>query len=74
MVTTTQVAFLYPTVLLAVVGISYIKWPQTMFYLRHWPFGEDADGLTETGEKTYYRLGVFFLLSSGGLMVLVLLL
>lgn len=70
----TQIAFLYPTVLLAVLGIGHIKRPQTMFYIIHFPFGTAKGGLTKEGEQTYYYLGMFYLLLAGLLALLVLML
>jgi hypothetical protein len=45
-----------------IVGAGFFFRPQTMFRLRFAPLGPSGDGLTEDGEQSYKRFGIFLIL------------
>lgn len=42
-----------------VAGLACLYAPQTVFRIRHAPMAPSEDGLTEAGEQSYRRLGLF---------------
>ncbi len=52
------------------LGAAYLLWPQSMFRFRLLPFGPSEDGLTESGELAYKRLGIFLILLGVAIAVL----
>lgn len=45
-----------------IVGAGFFFRPQAMFRLRFAPLGSARDGLTEDGEQSYKRFGIFLIL------------
>lgn len=55
------------------LGIAFIRWPQIMFRVRHFPFHPSGDGLTEGGEQSYIWIGRL-IVGTGVLLLIIILL
>lgn len=51
------------------VGAAFLLWPQSVFRYRFAPLGPPGDGLTEAGERSYRRFGIFLVLVGFGIAV-----